>query len=71
MPVSQTPGLGYDFATNSGKAFNYFTYGVAVTEVELDVLTGENQVLRSDVVMDLGASINPAIDIGQVEGLLT
>jgi xanthine dehydrogenase/oxidase len=47
---------------------NYFTFGAAVTEVELDTLTGDWQVLRSDVVMDVGKSLNPAIDIGQIEG---
>ncbi|XP_026315872.1 xanthine dehydrogenase isoform X3 [Hyposmocoma kahamanoa] len=63
-----TPDIGYDFKNNSGKPFNYFTYGVAVTEVEIDCLSGDHQVLRSDIVMDLGESINPAIDIGQIEG---
>lgn len=64
----RTPDIGYDFATNSGPAFNYFTTGAACSEVEIDCLTGDHQVLRSDIVMDLGASINPAIDVGQVEG---
>lgn len=50
------------------RPFNYYTYGAAVAEVELDTLTGDWQVLRSDVVMDVGKSLNPAIDIGQVEG---
>lgn len=63
-----TPDIGYDFKNNSGKPFNYFTYGVAVTEVEIDCLSGDHQVLRSDIVMDLGESLNPAIDIGQIEG---
>ena len=63
-----TPDLGYDFGTNSGKAFNYYTYGAACSEVEIDCLTGDHQVIRTDVVMDLGSSINPAIDIGQIEG---
>uniref|UniRef100_A0AAG5CVM4 Xanthine dehydrogenase n=1 Tax=Anopheles atroparvus TaxID=41427 RepID=A0AAG5CVM4_ANOAO len=63
-----TPDLGYDFGTNSGKAFNYHTYGAACSEVEIDCLTGDHQVLRTDIVMDLGSSINPAIDIGQIEG---
>ncbi|KAK0098372.1 hypothetical protein PV326_008961 [Microctonus aethiopoides] len=64
----RTPDIGYSFDTNSGMPFNYFTYGVACTEVEIDCLTGDHQTLRTDIVMDLGNSLNPAIDIGQVEG---
>ncbi|XP_065174332.1 xanthine dehydrogenase [Atheta coriaria] len=64
----RTPELGYDWNTNTGKAFNYYTYGVAVSEVMIDCLTGDHQVLRSDIVMDLGSSLNPAIDVGQIEG---
>lgn len=64
----RTPDIGYDMATNSGKAFNYYTFGAACSEVEIDCLTGDHQVIRTDIVMDLGESINPAIDIGQVEG---
>ncbi|XP_058820273.1 xanthine dehydrogenase [Topomyia yanbarensis] len=63
-----TPDIGYDFATNSGNPFNYFTFGAACSEVEIDCLTGDHQVIRTDIVMDLGSSINPAIDIGQIEG---
>ncbi len=48
--------------------FNYFTQGVACTEVELDTLTGDFTVLRADVLMDVGTSINSAIDVGQIEG---
>lgn len=65
---------GYDFtksvAENAavGTAFNYFTTGVACTEVELDVLTGDFHMTSVDILMDLGASVNPAIDIGQIEG---
>ncbi|KAJ8040669.1 Xanthine dehydrogenase/oxidase [Holothuria leucospilota] len=58
--------IGYDWETNSGNAYNYFTYGVAATEVEIDCLTGDHQVIRTHIVMDVGDSLNPAIDIGQV-----
>eukprot|EP01041_Mallomonas_annulata_P005146 gene5146-10286_t len=51
-----------------GQPFNYFTQGVACTEVEIDVLTGDSRILRADILMDLGKSINPALDIGQIEG---
>lgn len=48
------------------RPFNYFVFGAAVSEVELDCLTGDWQILRTDIVMDVGNPINPAIDIGQV-----
>ncbi|XP_031175692.2 xanthine dehydrogenase/oxidase [Sander lucioperca] len=64
----KTPDLGYSFDTNSGRAFNYFTYGVACSEVEIDCLTGAHKNLSTTIVMDVGHSLNPAIDIGQVEG---
>uniref|UniRef100_A0A0F8BFX1 Xanthine dehydrogenase/oxidase n=1 Tax=Larimichthys crocea TaxID=215358 RepID=A0A0F8BFX1_LARCR len=64
----KTPDLGYDFESNSGRAFNYFTYGVACSEVEIDCLTGAHKNLSTTIVMDVGHSLNPAIDIGQVEG---
>ncbi|XP_024052534.1 xanthine dehydrogenase/oxidase [Terrapene carolina triunguis] len=62
------PGLWYDYEKNEGSPFNYFSYGVACSEVEIDCLTGDHKNLRADVVMDVGTSLNPAIDIGQVEG---
>ncbi|XP_062236272.1 xanthine dehydrogenase/oxidase [Platichthys flesus] len=64
----KTPDLGYDFDTNSGRAFNYYSYGVACSEVEIDCLTGAHKNLSTTIVMDVGHSLNPAIDIGQVEG---
>lgn len=64
----KTPDLGYDWKTNTGRVFNYFCFGAACSEVEIDCLTGDHQVLRTDIVMDVGISLNPAIDIGQVEG---
>ncbi|KAF3688302.1 Xanthine dehydrogenase/oxidase Xanthine dehydrogenase [Channa argus] len=64
----KTPDLGYDFDSNTGRAFNYFSYGVACSEVEIDCLTGHHKNLSTTIVMDVGRSLNPAIDIGQVEG---
>ena len=63
-----TPDIKYDFATLNGKAFYYFCYGAAVTEVEIDTRTGEWWLQKVDIVHDVGKSINPAIDIGQIEG---
>ena len=54
------------YRTNSGKPFSYFTFGAACSLVEIDCLTGDHTVLRTDIVMDVGESLNPAIDIGQV-----
>ena len=64
----KTPVSGYNFDTKSGVPFNYFTTGAACSEVEVDVLTGDHRVLRSDIVMDAGTSLNPMVDIGQIEG---
>ncbi|KAM4041887.1 xanthine dehydrogenase/oxidase [Anomaloglossus baeobatrachus] len=58
----------YDPVKNQGKVSNYFSYGVACSEVEIDCLTGDHKNLRTDIVMDVGRSLNPAIDIGQIEG---
>lgn len=63
-----TPNMDYNFDTKSGEYHNYYTLGAAVSEVIIDCLTGDHQILRTDIVMDLGESLNPAIDIGQIEG---
>ncbi|MDY0974134.1 xanthine dehydrogenase molybdopterin binding subunit [Massilia sp. CFBP9012] len=63
-----TPGLHWDAKTMTGRPFSYFAYGAAVSEVVVDTLTGEWKLLRVDALYDAGRSLNPAIDIGQVEG---
>jgi xanthine dehydrogenase large subunit len=63
-----TPKLSWDRKAGRGRAFYYFAYGAAVTEVVIDTLTGENRILRADILHDAGKSLNPAIDIGQIEG---
>jgi xanthine dehydrogenase large subunit len=64
----KTPKLEWDRIRGTGRPFFYFAHGCAVTEVAVDTLTGENRILRADILHDAGASLNPAIDIGQVEG---
>jgi xanthine dehydrogenase large subunit len=64
----RTPKIHYDKTTLSGRPFYYFAYGAACTEVAIDTLTGESKVLKVDILHDVGRSINPAIDIGQIEG---
>ncbi|MDP3651479.1 MAG: xanthine dehydrogenase molybdopterin binding subunit [Rhodoferax sp.] len=64
----RTPKIHYDKATLSGRPFYYFAYGAACTEVAIDTLTGESKVLKVDILHDVGRSINPGIDIGQIEG---
>lgn len=63
-----TPRIHYDFATGRGHPFLYYANGAACSEVVLDTLTGEYRVLRTDILHDVGQSLNPAIDIGQIEG---
>ncbi|SNT00952.1 xanthine dehydrogenase molybdopterin binding subunit [Pseudomonas segetis] len=64
----RTPKIFYDRDKAAGRPFYYFAYGAACSEVIVDTLTGEYKMLRSDILHDVGASLNPAIDIGQVEG---
>ena len=64
----RTPKIHWDKETRRGRPFYYFAFGAAVAEVALDTLTGETQLLRLDILHDVGASLNPAIDLGQIEG---
>ncbi|MFG1371448.1 xanthine dehydrogenase molybdopterin binding subunit [Xanthobacter oligotrophicus] len=64
----KTPKIHFDLATAQGRPFYYYTYGAAAAEVAVDTLTGEVRVLRAEIVQDCGRSLNPAIDLGQVEG---
>jgi xanthine dehydrogenase large subunit len=64
----KTPKIHFDRATGKGRPFFYFATGASVSEVIIDTLTGEYKTLRTDILQDVGHSINPAIDIGQIEG---
>nr|WP_256434962.1 xanthine dehydrogenase molybdopterin binding subunit [Deinococcus sp. JMULE3] len=64
----RTPGLHWDREAMQGEPFKYFSYGASVTEVELDGFTGAYRVLRADLLHDVGDSLSPLIDLGQVEG---
>jgi xanthine dehydrogenase large subunit len=64
----KTPKISFDFATQSGQPFFYFANGAAATEVIVDIRTGENRIARVDILHDVGESLNPALDIGQIEG---
>nr|WP_231402686.1 xanthine dehydrogenase molybdopterin binding subunit [Caenimonas aquaedulcis] len=64
----RTPKIHYDKATLTGRPFYYFAYGAACSEVAIDTLTGESRVLKVDILHDVGTSLNPAIDLGQIEG---
>jgi xanthine dehydrogenase large subunit len=63
-----TPKLYWDQSKLQGRPFYYYSYGAAVSEVVIDTLTGEMRVLRADALHDVGDSLNPALDVGQVEG---
>jgi xanthine dehydrogenase large subunit len=63
-----TPKIVWDRVKGIGRPFFYFAYGAAVTEVVIDRFTGENRILRADLLHDTGTSLNPALDVGQVEG---
>ncbi len=64
----KTPKVAWDRIAGSGRPFFYFAYGAACSEVVIDTLTGENRILRTDILHDCGTSLNPALDIGQIEG---
>ncbi|RFU29765.1 hypothetical protein B7463_g6582, partial [Scytalidium lignicola] len=64
----KTPDIGYTWGANTGQMFFYFTQGVSAAEIEIDTLTGDWTCLRADIKMDIGRTINPAIDYGQIEG---
>jgi xanthine dehydrogenase molybdopterin binding subunit/xanthine dehydrogenase small subunit len=64
----KTPKIHYDKTTMQGRPFYYFSYGAACVEVSVDTHTGENKVCAVDILHDVGKSINPAIDLGQIEG---
>jgi xanthine dehydrogenase large subunit len=63
-----TPKIEYDRASHRGRPFLYFAYGAALSEVVIDTLTGEHKVVAVDILHDVGRSLNPAIDLGQIEG---
>lgn len=60
------PEIGFDWETGKGDPFRYFTYGAAFAEVEIDTLTGDFYTRAANICFDLGYSLNPAIDVGQV-----
>ncbi|NVO25604.1 xanthine dehydrogenase molybdopterin binding subunit [Donghicola mangrovi] len=64
----KTPDISWDRIKGNGRPFYYFAYGAACSEVVIDTLTGEYKVLRTDILHDAGRSLNPALDIGQIEG---
>jgi len=64
----RTPEIHFDPKTATGKPFHYFAYGAAVSEVEVDGFTGEHRILRADLLQDVGDSVSPLVDLGQIEG---
>ena len=65
--IFSTTDMDFDWETKTGsKYYDYFTSGVACSEVEVDVLTGGHHIISTDIIMDVGDSLNPALDIGQV-----
>ncbi|XP_057800195.1 xanthine dehydrogenase 1-like isoform X2 [Salvia miltiorrhiza] len=64
----RTPDIGFDWGAGKGTPFKYFTYGAAFAEVEIDTLVGDFHTRQADVILDLGFPLNPAIDVGQIEG---
>jgi len=64
----RTPKIGWDRAAGRGRPFFYYAYGCAVSEAAIDTLTGENRILRVDILHDVGRSLNPVVDRGQIEG---
>ncbi|MEO9898467.1 MAG: xanthine dehydrogenase molybdopterin binding subunit [Paracoccaceae bacterium] len=64
----KTPDISWDRIKGQGRPFFYFAYGAALSEVVIDTLSGENRILRTDIIHDAGKSLNPALDIGQIEG---
>jgi xanthine dehydrogenase large subunit len=64
----KTPNIHWDRKAGRGQPFSYYAYGAACSEVTIDTLTGEYRVERVDILHDVGTSLNPAIDIGQIEG---
>uniref|UniRef100_A0A674F2Z7 xanthine dehydrogenase n=1 Tax=Salmo trutta TaxID=8032 RepID=A0A674F2Z7_SALTR len=68
LNIMMGPHTGVDWENSEGPAYYYFTFGACCSEVEIDCLTGDHKNLRTDIVMDVGRSLNPALDIGQIEG---
>jgi xanthine dehydrogenase large subunit len=64
----KTPEIGWDKESGKGRPFLYYSFGMCVTEAEIDILTGEHTILRTDILHDVGDSLNPGIDRGQIEG---